>query len=335
LRLFLPNPLPDLGGCGVKVETDVHLGYWRDGGCPGSPTEIRGEWVRGAFVDTNEAAVGTPREAIGTIVTQTEVGSYDPLYGDFKLFRWELENRDAVAKGPLHLGTMYDWDVDSYADNHGIARLSFNGYAIWDNATPGLAFGMLDPNQPSTYSGVDPTAFPPRSIREAGQLIAYDIWQAGGVGGTLPALWNLVINKTPLIDEGSVTSHETGLLEDHQGYLTNQAVNLPASGKVAVHQALFSVDASSNDPNVVEASAMELAARAAKWGGFARGDVNDDGVINLADVCWLMSGNQIYPDDYNGDVDVSGAVDGADQSYLLDYVTGNGPAPQGEWRFTF
>ncbi|MEW5873654.1 MAG: hypothetical protein AB1752_00555, partial [Candidatus Zixiibacteriota bacterium] len=334
-RLFLPNPLPSLGGCGIDGAADVHLGYKREGGCPGTPTEILGEWVRSAYVDSNETALpGTPAAAIGTIITQTEVGSYDPLYGDFKLIRWEFENRDAVAKGPLHAGTMFDWDVDAYAENHGIARLSFNGYAIWDWATPGLAFGMLDPNQPSTYTGVDPTAFPPRVIREAGEGIAYDIWQTPG---TNPELWYLTVNQAPLIDEGSDLSHRGfpgDLQEDHQGYLTNGAFNLPASGTAAIHQALFAVDATSGAA-AVEASAMELAARAAKWGGFARGDVNDDGVINLVDVCWLMGTNQIYPDDYNGDVNVSGGVDGADETYLLNYVSGLGPAPQGEWRFTF
>lgn len=330
-RLFLPNPLASLGGCGIESHTDVDLGYKRTGGCPGTPELIQGAWVRSAYIDTNEALAGTPREAIGTIITQTEVGAYDPVYGDFKLIRWEILNRDAVAKGPIYAGTMYDWDVDDYAENHGIVSANFNGYAIWDWDAPSLAFGMLDPNQPSSYTGVDPTAFPPRVIREAGQLIAYDEWQAGGAGGPLPNLWHLVVNRAPLYESGG---HETGLQEDHQGYLTNGAIFLDPNGSAAVHQALFAVDATSGAA-AVEASAIELAARAAKWGGFARGDVNDDGVINLADVCWLLSGNQIYPDTYNGDVDLSGGVDAADESYLLNYVTGLGPGPQGEWRFTF
>jgi hypothetical protein len=335
-RLFLPNPLPELGGCGIASDIDILLGYKRTGGCPGTPEAINGEWIRAAYIDTNEAAIpATPGAAIGTIITQTEVGSYDPLYGDFKLVRWEFENRDAVAKGPLYAGTVFDWDVDAYAENHGIARTSFNGYALWDHVTPDLAFGALDPNQPSSYTGVDPTAFPPRVIREAGEGIAYDVWQ---VPGTPAELWNLTVNADPLIDEGSDFSHRGfpgDLQEDHQGYLTNGAFNLAPNGTAAIHQAFFAVDASSNDPSVVDASAQELAARAAKWGGFARGDVNDDGVINLVDVCWLGSGHQIYPDAYNGDVDVSGAIDAADETYLLNYVSGLGPAPQGEWRFTF
>jgi hypothetical protein len=100
-------------------------------------------------------------------------------------------------------------------------------------------------------------------------------------------------------------------------------------------QALYAVPATSNDVATIDALGVELAKRAARWAGFARGDVNDDGCVNLADVCWLSSGNQIYPDTYCGDVDCNGAVDPADRMYLLDYVSGSGPAPQGAWRFTF
>ena len=65
-----------------------------------------------------------------------------------------------------------------------------------------------------------------------------------------------------------------------------------------------------------------------------------DGCVNLIDVCWLTSVltgrlSHIYPDFYNGDVDLSGNVDVSDPPYLLNYVTGIGPAPMGEWRFEF
>jgi hypothetical protein len=94
------------------------------------------------------------------------------------------------------------------------------------------------------------------------------------------------------------------------------------------------------DVATVEARCAELARRAAIWAGYARGDVNMDGCVNLIDVCWLRSSvfnttPPIYPDAYNGDVDLSGINDVADVLYLLNYVTGIGPSPQGDWRFTF
>jgi hypothetical protein len=127
-------------------------------------------------------------------------------------------------------------------------------------------------------------------------------------------------------------------LEDHAGVLVNKAVNLGPNETKSVVQALFAVDASTGTGGAsatIEALSVDLGKRAAIWGGWARGDANMDGCVNLIDVCWLGSGNQIYPDTYNGDVDIDGDVDGDDSSYLLNYVTGLGAAPLGEWRFTF
>jgi hypothetical protein len=94
------------------------------------------------------------------------------------------------------------------------------------------------------------------------------------------------------------------------------------------------------DVAAVEARCAELARRAAIWSGYARGDANMDGCVNLVDVCWVhavVTGtlSHIYPDFYNGDVDLSGNIDVNDIQYLLNYVTGLGPPPLGAWRFTF
>lgn len=126
----------------------------------------------------------------------------------------------------------------------------------------------------------------------------------------------------------------------------NKGVSIGLYQTQSVVQAKFAVlvdDAGSEeltDVAAVEARCTELARRAAIWPGFARGDVNMDGCVNLIDVCWtsaVLSGGQlqIYPDFYNGDVDLSGNLDVNDARYLLNYVTGLGPAPQGAWRFTF
>jgi hypothetical protein len=126
-----------------------------------------------------------------------------------------------------------------------------------------------------------------------------------------------------------------GFKDDRSGFLINRGFDLPAGGEHDVYQALYAVPAGSNSVSGIEALAVEVAKRAARWAGFARGDVNDDGCVNLADACWLTSGNQIYPDTYCGDVNTDGVVDAADRSYLLDYVSGSGPTPKGEWRFAF
>lgn len=342
-RLFLPDPFPG-PSCDFQGDVDVLMGYKREAGsgCPGTPEEIRGEWVRTAFIDTNEARVGEFGEAIGTRVVLTEIGSYDPLYGDFKVQHYEVTNRDAVDKGPIYGGSFYDWDVHpSYADNNGDFSLQYNGYALWDWNDPALAFGILDPNLPTAYGGVDPTFNRPQRINPMGQSDGvsasggYDgPFQGGADADPWEEAWDYSVARLPQFENGP---YENGIGngEDCFGLITMKGQTLPASGTIEFNQVLYAVDATSNDFNVIEGLGLELAQRAAKWCGYARGDANDDGDVNILDVCWLLSANQIYPDTYNGDVDISGTVDGADEAYLLDYVTGLGPAPLGQWRFTF
>jgi hypothetical protein len=321
------------------------MGFKREGGCPGTPTEILGAWIRTAYVDTNMQRPGTAGEAIGTRIELTEVGAYDPLYGNFKLQRWEVANRDNVDKGPIYAGTWIDWDVaPNYDANTGFYSLAYNGYGLYDGDNPDWCMGIFDPNLPTAYGGVDPTANRPQRINPMGERATGGVgtpegnydgpWQSPDAD-YWEEMWTYAVERLPQFEDGPENLDDATGLEDHAGLITNKGQILPANGTIAFHQALYAVDATSGDENTMEANGLALAQMASKWAGFARGDVNDDNTVNLLDVCWLLSGHQIYPDTYNGDVNLSGGVDAADEAYLLDYVTGLGPAPQGDWRFTF
>ncbi|MFH1688388.1 MAG: PQQ-binding-like beta-propeller repeat protein [bacterium] len=75
-----------------------------------------------------------------------------------------------------------------------------------------------------------------------------------------------------------------------------------------------------------------------KWVGFGRGDVNNDGELDIRDLVHLK--NYVYgfgpgpiPFMHLGDVNVDGAVDGGDISYLFAWYFMGGPVPQGDWCF--
>jgi hypothetical protein len=348
---FAGNPNPVTGACGFEEEADVHMGWNRTGGCPGTPEEILGGWARSYFVDTIQYYGNTPYSAIGTEITLTEVGAYAE-YGDFKILKWDITERNGVAQGPIYAGTWTDWDVPpSGGNNHGIVSDAFNGYALWDWVTPSYAFGYFDPRMSTDYCGLNTTEYSPHRIQTMGQRCddgtdgcgAYGLWQGDATGSfeAQSLLWDDVVNGAPRL----VGPHENGpgdvWNEDHAAMLVNKGFDFAGNDTKTVIQAEYGIDMTdvgtegATDVAAAEAKITALARRAAIWSGFARGDANMDGCVNLIDVCWIGSGNQIYPDDYNGDVDLSGGVDAADASYLLQYVTGLGPAPQGEWRFTF
>ncbi len=333
---YLPNTRPSDGACDFDGAQDILLGYKRVNGCPGTPQEIRGEWARSYFIDTNRSVLsGSPLAAIGVEVIQTEVGRYDPLYGDFKIIRWELRNRD-VANKTLYAGSLMDWDVGHDAsDNVGFVSDAFNGYAIWNATAPTVAFGMFEPDMPTDFATVDPDPHSPHRIHLMANPLRLWCTDPSYVCMTESAgeAWHFCVNHLPSREKDPLVGSDP--TEDVAGLLMNEPIVLAAGGDAVMHQILFGVDAASGDSATIEASVLDLAERAAKWAGFARGDVNDDGTVDVRDVCWLLSGHQLYPDEYNGDVDLSDTVDMADQNYLLQYVTGLGPPPLGQWRFEF
>ena len=75
-----------------------------------------------------------------------------------------------------------------------------------------------------------------------------------------------------------------------------------------------------------------------KWAGFGRGDVNNDNLVNLADIIHLASyvnagGAGPVPFMHLGDVNNDLAVDAGDITYLSDYYFNCGACPVGDWMF--
>ena len=336
---YIPNPNP-AGDCGFEKDSGLVLGAKRTGGCPGLPEAITGAYVKTYYADSNlNVAFDDPLASMGINVEETEVGADDPLYGDFILSRMLFVNRDATAK-TVRGGTYFDWDINvNSSGNVGYISDGFNGYAIWDPITPRFAYGVLDANQPSSYGGADPTAFPPALIMcNLNDTTYTGVGGGGWTGDTWPQDWDwgwfLANGKYagPRYSMGG--NGVAGIQDDRGGFLMNE-MNIAANstGEVVQVQFAFDIAGNSNDA-FVEASGQDIAERASRWAGFARGDVNDDGLVDLADVCWLQGGNPIYPDLYCGDVNNDGLNDGVDIAQLLSFVSGNaGAQPVGAWRF--
>lgn len=73
-----------------------------------------------------------------------------------------------------------------------------------------------------------------------------------------------------------------------------------------------------------------------KFCGFGRGDVNDDGNMNLIDIVYMNAsifhgGNGPFPFEHLGDVNGDGNYDVLDILYMIDWYFYGGPAPVGDW----
>jgi hypothetical protein len=74
-----------------------------------------------------------------------------------------------------------------------------------------------------------------------------------------------------------------------------------------------------------------------KWAGFGRGDVNNDGLINLCDIVYLAAtvngGPGAIPFKHLSDVNADGNINMADVDYLINWYFWYGPCPVGDWIF--
>jgi len=74
-----------------------------------------------------------------------------------------------------------------------------------------------------------------------------------------------------------------------------------------------------------------------QWCGFGRGDGNNDGIVNLADIVYIANaingGPGGVPFAHLLDVNADTFVDAADVQHMIDFYFNNGACPVGDWVF--
>ncbi len=123
--------------------------------------------------------------------------------------------------------------------------------------------------------------------------------------------------------------------DDQDAFYTFVENNFAAGGDsiqfAVAHFAMLAVPSPSNSANYAP-----LANLLNKWVGFGRGDINNDGAVNLADIIALAdnvagSGPGAIPFAHLGDVNGDGSVNGADVTYMVNYYFHYGPCPVGKF----
>jgi hypothetical protein len=89
---------------------------------------------------------------------------------------------------------------------------------------------------------------------------------------------------------------------------------------------------------VTEDELGEMMNFANKFAGYGRGDINNDGNIDLRDLCYFIryiSGNgpPVCPFEYTADVNLDDNVDLLDFQYMYNYMFNGGPYPLSKLRF--
>jgi|GEM_PF-3926623 len=262
-----------------------------------------GEFGATAFIDT----IG-----LGLEIEQYSAGSSDPLYGDFILQQYVIKN---LADTTVHayISLSLDWDIfdaydnDSYGDSvHNLAWHWCPSQASNRKYKFGAVRIPTDDNPVAGYEAVSHQFF----------IYPQNGWRDD-------QLWQL-ITKARWQDDSS--GYDVSLL------MTPGMMSLAPDSSHLESFIIFGVDTTQHMIGPSWWKPM------LGFCGFYRGDVNQDGVLDLGDILHLINylykfGDAPLPFVDQGDVNNDGIVDLADILLLINYLYKSGPAPQDACRF--
>ncbi len=244
---------------------------------------------------------------------------------EFILHRHSLTSRNGISIPDLYLGQLLDYDVGpnnksnmaGYDASHSLAFM-------YDCVTPVRGWGVI---KIPFGCGYEPLINVKTLAATQSAWNDSDVW--------LDSAYYWMSTQHGL-------SHQTGTFPcavdpyDRDMFVTLQKETVPPDDSAIYAFALFGMPMPGAADNA--SSYYELADMANKWCGFGRGDVNNNGKIDLADIIYLaqfISGNGSgpYPFLHCGDVDADGTINMQDVSYLKDYYFNFGPCPKGAWTF--
>jgi hypothetical protein len=291
----------------TMMAMDMFNTHIKDSWYPYSSLNVRdttfGEFGASAFIDT----IG-----LGVEIEQYSVGSSDPLYGDFILQQYVIKN---LADTTMHayLSLSLDWDIfdaydnDSYGDS--IHNLAWH-WCPSQAANRKYKFGaMRIPTDDDPVIGYE--------------AVSHQFFIYPQNGWRDDQLWQL-ITKASWQDDSS--GYDISLL------MTPGILNLAPDSSHLESFIIFGVDTTQH---IIGPSWWRPMLG---FCGFYRGDADQDGVLDLGDILYLINylyknGDEPVPFTDQGDVNQDGIVELADVLFLVNYLYKSGTAPQDVQRF--
>lgn len=323
-----PDPNWCDNSCKPYLDAGVTLGYMStDGGL--TYTAINGNMICKSFLDsvqnfdlgggwdwTNWSAPFDNDSTMGLYAIGKTVGALDvPDLANVTLELLEITERNGVAVPGWYMGEFWDCDL---GNDHVAMDQSISTAWVYNDATPDHVWGQVKI---------------PFGCGEEPIINTFQTWGVSGAHGFFD--WNqywdtcFAMLSSPAgvyyaVPAGDEEAHVTFASHD---FAPNETYKIGIA-----HFALFGLaDASTS----TEFAWLPILVN--KWAGFGRGDVNDDGAVNLADVIYLAGtvngGPGAIPFQHLSDVNADDAIDMLDVDYLIDYYFNCGPCPVGDFAF--
>lgn len=318
--------------CKPYLQTGVTLGEYSTDGL--TYTTITGDYVCKSFIDSVQNFDGDPDPLVtawdwtnfggpfddtltmGLYANTRTIGAIDfaPL-ASVTLEVLEITERNGNDVPNWYMGEYMDYDIGS-GDTIAIDRANSVAYAY----TPG-ADGVWGAVKVPFGCGYEPL------LNVKGLIGDQALWD-----------WNAYFDSAYiyLSNAPGMYSQNTSA-GDFEGHFTYAGHDFGPNETYTLgvaHFGLTNVLGTAATP----AEVAELAQLVNKWAGFGRGDVNNDGMINLADITYLAS--YVIDDATNpgpipfmhlGDVNNDGNIDAADVDALVTFYFECGACPVGDW----
>ncbi|MFH1700733.1 MAG: PQQ-binding-like beta-propeller repeat protein, partial [Candidatus Zixiibacteriota bacterium] len=353
------------GLCISYVQRDIVLGsYSTDGGQ--NYDDIHGEAVTYSYIDsvidyacngdwdwTDQTCDYSNDLTMGMSFKCTEYGAYGvPELNNFLITRLEISNRNATPiVDPVYWAQHVDHDLGwDYTDAAGYDWERYYFLADYDVAWGG-ACGTYDLEHNTNVFGSGTIGIPMKGVVTTSTSVVqvfddtysslYDsvIYWCANVSGThyVPETLNPDPDGDGVLDCTADADGDVQATYLYDGFTLAGAGSPGDMVDIGFYRFGYSRDYTAETGYYTHDTALvrNTAIAAQQFAGFNRGDMNGDGVINLADVVHMynyMNGTADGPKfRHLADVDASGEVDLGDVRYLADFCFCVGNAPVGEW----
>ncbi len=311
----------DCGGCDIGVNLPVE--YTTNGGATYAPTV--GDICTFAMIDSLQGILNAHQAgpSIGLLIDTREIGTYGADFADFALFVVDVNERNGNPITGMYYGSFMDWDIGTDGGGGDIAK----GFVYQNDGVEVRGFIGLPLSGSYWPDGTKTDPMYNAHVLE-NSLVVYP---TAPCSDCLPDSLYAFVNN---VAEGALVVDPDGTGPDKSTIATFGKANIAGGGTHSYGFAIFG-HANSADPNG-DTEAMSKFIN--KYAGFARGDVNDDDLIDLRDLVKLSNyvgsgGPGPAPFKHLGDVNNDGVVDAADCAYLAAYYFTGGAPPQSAFVF--
>jgi len=353
-KSILPDPL--IGDdCAFTSGTALLAKMWDD--IAGDYEDIYGTIINYAYVDSiqdmrnggdfttwiwdygwyNGGTLGEPSyndsltEGFAFRGVVSEYGIVDvPEFANFTISRHALYSRYGYAIDDVYMGVYTDYDIGDYNRNRGAYNATYSLAWMYDRLVDeegwgyvkipfGLGYEPMKNSISTTYAAFLQDPEP--------NFDSLHVWMSTRTG-LFEMSGNTDADRRLFATMGSLDLPAWGWTP------STPADHIPADGIAEIGVVQFGYMDLTTMTDPMEYAPMALLVN--KFCGFGRGDVNNDGNMNLIDIVYLNAfkfggGDGPKPFEHLGDVNGDSDVNVLDILYLIDWYFQGGPAPVGEW----